>query len=179
MKLFKLLFAFVFITSNIKAQTFTTSDEGSKVHFTIKNFGIKVGGDFNGLKGSITFNPKSLSTSNFNVSVDAKTINTDNGSRDGHLRKDEYFGVEKFPTLNFTSTKITESSTAGRFYIFGNLTIKGVTKPVEFGFSATPSGTGYVFNGEFEINRRDFGVGGKSNIMADKLKVTLQIAAKK
>jgi polyisoprenoid-binding protein YceI len=179
MKLFKLLFAFVLITSYTNAQTFTTSDEGSKVHFTIKNFGIKVGGDFKGLKGTIVFNPKSLSASSFNVSVDAKTIDTDNGSRDGHLRKDEYFGVEKFPTLNFTSTKITESSTVGRFYMFGNLTIKGVTKAIEFGFSATPSTTGYVFDGNFEINRRDFGVGGSSNIMADKLKVSLQIAAKK
>jgi polyisoprenoid-binding protein YceI len=179
MKLLKLIFAFLLITTCSKAQTFTTSDEGSKVHFTIKNFGIKVGGDFKGLKGTIVFNPKSLTTSNFNVSVEAKTIDTDNGSRDGHLRKDEYFGVEKFPTLTFVSTKITESSTVGRFYMFGTLTIKGVAKAVEFGFSATPSGTGYIFNGEFEINRRDFGVGGKSNIMADKLKVTLQIAAKK
>jgi polyisoprenoid-binding protein YceI len=179
MKLIKLIIAFVAIGNFVQAQSLTTTDEGSKVHFMIKNFGIKVGGDFKGLKGTIVFNPKSLATSSFNVSVDAKTIDTDNGSRDGHLRKDEYFSVDKFPTLNFVSTKITESNVAGRFFIVGNLTIKGVTKSVEFGFSATPTATGYLFNGIFEINRRDFGVGGSSNIMADKLKVTLDINAKK
>jgi polyisoprenoid-binding protein YceI len=61
----------------------------------------------------------------------------------------------------------------------GNLTIKGITKPVQFGFSATPSATGYTFAGEFDINRRDFGVGGKSAVMADKLKVNLIVSAKK
>ncbi len=179
MKLLKLITAFLLIVNTIKAQTFTTSDDGSKVHFMIKNFGIKVGGDFKGLKGTIIFNPKALASSSFNVSVDSKTIDTDNGSRDGHLRKDEYFSVEKFTKLTFVSTKVTESSTAGRFFITGNLTIKGVSKVVEFGFSATPTATGYLFNGVFEINRRDFGVGGSSSILADKLKVTLDINAKK
>jgi polyisoprenoid-binding protein YceI len=93
------------------------------------------------------------------------------------LRKSDYFNVEKYTTLNFTSTKITESTIAGRYYIFGNLTIKGVSKPVEFGFSATPVSNGYKFVGEFEINRRDFGVGGSSISLADKLKVYLDITA--
>jgi polyisoprenoid-binding protein YceI len=179
MKLLRLTTAFLLIANSLFAQSFTTSDDGSKVHFMIRNFGIKVGGDFKGLKGTIVFNPKALATSSFNVSVDSKTIDTDNGSRDGHLRKDEYFSVDKFPSLSFVSTKITESSAAGRFFVVGNLTIKGVTKSVEFGFSATPTATGYLFNGIFEINRRDFGVGGSSSIMADKLKITLDINAKK
>lgn len=179
MKLLKLAAVFLLLTTSTFAQSFSTFDDGSKVHFMIKNFGIKVGGDFKGLKGTIVFNPKSLAISSFNVSVDAKTIDTDNGSRDGHLRKDEYFSVEKYPSLSFVSTKITESTAAGRYYIFGNLTIKGITKAIEFGFSAAATGTGYLFNGIFEINRRDFGVGGSSSIMADKLKVTLDINAKK
>ena len=179
MKSIKILLAALLISGFTFAQTYTATDEGSKVHFTIKNFGIKTGGDFTGLKGAIVFNPKALTTSSINVSVDAKTVNTDNGSRDKHLRKEEYFNVEKFPLLTFVSTKITESSTAGRFFVVGNITIKGVTKSVQFGFSATPSTTGYLFVGDFEINRRDFGVGGSSSVMADKLKVTLNVVAKK
>jgi polyisoprenoid-binding protein YceI len=179
MKSIKILFAAILLSNIAFAQTYLATDEGSKVHFTIKNFGIKTGGDFTGLKGTIVFNPKALATSSINVSVDAKTVNTDNGSRDKHLRKEEYFSVEKFPLLTFVSTKITESSTAGRFFVVGNLTIKGVTKAVQFGFSATASATGYVFAGDFEINRRDFGVGGSSSVMADKLKVTLNVVAKK
>ena len=179
MKIIKILFATLFINNIAQAQNYTAIDDGSKVHFTIKNFGIKTGGDFTGLKGTIVFNPKALATSSMNVSVNATSVNTDNGARDKHLRKDEYFSVEKFPLLTFISTKITESSTAGRFFVIGNLTIKGVTKAVQFGFSATPSATGYVFAGDFEINRRDFGVGGSSSVMADKLKVTLNVVAKK
>jgi polyisoprenoid-binding protein YceI len=179
MKLRKLLFATLFISNCTFAQTYTATDEGSKVHFTIKNFGIKTGGDFTGLNGTVVFNPKALATSSINVSVSATTVNTDNGARDKHLRKEEYFNVEKFPTLSFVSTKITESSVAGRFFVIGNLTIKGITKAVQFGFNATPSTAGYIFVGDFEINRRDFGVGGSSAVMADKLKVTLSVSTKK
>lgn len=179
MKNFKILFVALLLSNITFAQTYIATDEGSKVHFTIKNFGIKVSGDFTGLKGTIIFNPKALSSSAMNVSVSATTVNTDNNARDKHLRKEEYFNVQKFPLLSFASTKITESTTAGRFFMIGNLTIKGVTKVVQLGFSATPSITGYAFAGDFEINRRDFGVGGSSAVMADKLKVSLNIVAKK
>jgi polyisoprenoid-binding protein YceI len=179
MKSIKILFATLLLSNIAFAQTYLATDEGSNVHFTIKNFGIKTGGDFTGLKGTIVFNSKALTTSSMNVSVNATSINTDNTGRDKHLRKEEYFNVEKFPLLTFVSTKITESSTAGRFFVIGNLTIKGITKAVQFGFSATPTATGYTFAGDFEINRRDFGVGGKSAVMADKLKVTLNVVAKK
>jgi polyisoprenoid-binding protein YceI len=179
MKIIKILFATLIFSNLAFAQTYNATDVGSKVHFTIKNFGMKVGGDFTGLKGTIVFNPNALATSSINVSVNATSVNTSNGSRDKHLRKEEYFNVEKFPLLTFVSTKITESSTAGRFFVLGNLTIKGVTKSVQFGFSATPSATGYALAGDFEINRRDFGVGGSSSVMADKLKVSLNIVANK
>ena len=70
---------------------------GSKVHFTIKNFGIKTGGDLSGLKGEIYFFTTDLAACRFNVTVDASTVDTDNGSRDDHLKGSEYFDVEKFP----------------------------------------------------------------------------------
>ncbi len=179
MKFLKTTFLFLLLANMAFAQTYTTTDDGSKVRFVIKNFGIKTSGYFTGLKGIIEFNPKLLATSKMDVSVEAKTINTDNGARDKHLRKDEYFSVEKFPLISFVSTKITESSVAGRFFVMGNLTIKGITKSIQFGFGATPNDNGFKFNGEFEINRKDFGVGGSSISMSDKLKVVLDITAKK
>ncbi|HMK03307.1 MAG TPA: YceI family protein [Ferruginibacter sp.] len=159
--------------------TYTPADAGSKVHFVIRNFGIKTGGDFTGLKGTIKFDPVNFAASGFDVSVDANTIDTDNDSRDGHLRKSEYFDVAKYKTIHFKSTKVVKSTAAGRFYVFGILTIKGVSKPVEFGFGATPKDGGYVFDGEFEINRRHFAVGGSSVSMSDKLTVSLSVFAKK
>ncbi len=178
-KIFCLLAAYLLFTTCITAQRVLSPIDGSsKVHFVIKNFGIKTGGDFKGLKGTIKFLPANLAASAFDVTVDAATINTDNESRDEHLKKDEYFDVTAHKTIEFKSTKITLSSTAGRYYMFGNLTIKGVTKPVEFGFSAKPKDGGYIFDGEFKINRRDFGVGGSSVSMSDNLTVTLSVLAK-
>ena len=162
------------------AQTVLTPvANASKIHFVIKNFGIKTGGDFSGIKGVIRFDPVNYSLSSFNVTVDANTIDTDNDTRDDHLKGSEYFDVEKYKTLAFKSTKVVRSSKAGRFYVFGNLTIKNITKPVEFSFGATAKDGGYVFAGEFGINRRDFGIGGSSISMSDKLKVSLTVFANK
>jgi len=180
MKRCKLVLPAIFFAVLSFAQTsFVPVDAGSKVHFMIKNFGIKTGGDFKGLKGTIKFDPVNFANASFDVTVDASTVDTDNSSRDDHLRKGEYFDVTKYPTISFKSTKVTKSTKAGRFYVFGNLTIKNVTKPVQFGFSATAKDGGYIFDGTFDINRRDFGVGGSSISMADKLTVSLAVFAKK
>ncbi len=179
-KLFTFFISFLGFINLLTAQSiYTPVDDGSSVHFVIKNFGIKTGGDFTGVKGSIKFDPVNFTSSVFDVTIEANTIDTDNSSRDGHLRKAEYFDVAKFKTIGFKSTKVIKSSVAGRFFIYGDLTIKGVTKPVEFGFGATPKDGGYVFDGEFTINRRDFGVGGNSISLSDKLTVSLKVLAKK
>lgn len=174
-----LIASLFFLQASIAQTVLTPGDAGSSVHFVIKNFGIKTGGDFTGLKGTIKFAPENLSASSFDVSVDANTINTDNDSRDDHLRQTEFFDVATYKTIQFKSTKIVNSTLPGRYYIYGDLTIKGVTKPIEFGFSATPKEGGYLFEGNFGLNRRDFGVGGSSISMADKLTVTLSVLAKK
>jgi polyisoprenoid-binding protein YceI len=179
MKILKIAFTLLLCANMATAQTYLAGDANSKVGFSIKNFASRVGGSFTGLKGTIIFNPKALTSASINVSVNSNTISTGNGSRDKHLRKEEYFNVDKFPLLTFVSTKISESTIAGRFFVVGNLTIKGVTKSVQFGFTATAIGDEYKFVGEFELNRRDFGVGGSSVIMSDKLNVSLNITAKK
>ncbi len=177
-KIASLLTAFIICSITLTAQkVLVPIDANSKVNFVIKNFGIKTGGDFKGVKGTIKFYPANLTTSDFDVTVDAATIDTDNESRDAHLRKAEYFNVATYKTIQLKSTKIVLSSTAGRYYMYANLTIKGVTKPIEFGFGATPKDGGYIFDGEFKINRRDFGVGGSSVSLSDKLTVSLSVLA--
>jgi polyisoprenoid-binding protein YceI len=178
-KIFILLAACFISVSCLTAQRVLTPIQAdSKVQFVIKNFGIKTRGEFKGLQGTVKFLPANLAASAFDVTVDASTVDTDNDSRDDHLRQAEYFDAAAFKTIQFTSTKIVLSSTAGRYYMYGNLTIKGVTKPVEFGFGATPKDGGYFFDGEFKINRRDFGVGESSVSLSDKLTVTLAVLAK-
>lgn len=177
----KLLFTSILLlfVNFAKAQLFSPVDEGSEVLFKIKNFGINVNGSFTGLKGRISFDPDSLPVSEFNVTVDTKTINTGIDQRDNHLRKEEYFDAEKYPTLQFASTKVTTSTNKDYLFVFGKLTIKDVTKEISFPFKATRQGDDYIFEGKFKINRRDYNVGGGSITMADELTVNLKVLLKK
>ena len=149
----------------------------SSVTFKIKNAGITVDGSFKGFQGKVDFNPDNLAGSKFDVSVDAKTVDTDNNARDNHLREDEYFGVEKYPKISMKSTSLTKVSD-GKYKATFDLTIKGKTKQVSFPFSYEKTSTGYKLNGSFEIDRRDFGVGGSSWILSDDVKVFLNIEVK-
>lgn len=176
-KIFTAIALFCVVTAF--GQNYTPADAGSKVRFVIKNFGINTGGTFDGLAGTITFDPSNLATASFNVSVEAKSVNTDMEGRDNHLRKAEYFDVEKYPKINFKSTKITTTNKEGFFFMFGVITIKNVSKEISFPFSQTAKDGGILFEGEFKLNRLDFGVGGKSFSMSDELNVELSILAKK
>ena len=160
------------------AQQLTPSGSESSVQFRIKNFGFNVTGTFKGLQGNMRFDPNNLAAGHFEVSIDAKTINTGIDSRDKHLRKSDYFDVENYPQIKFVSVKISPSTKSGTLFIFGKLTIKNVSKDISFPFTATPTANGYLFNGGFKINRREFKVGGGSTV-ADNLTVTLAVVAKK
>jgi len=160
-------------------QTYTPTDAGSKVHFVIKNFGINTGGTFDGLAGSITFDPANLAGASFNVSVDAKSVDTDIEARDNHLRKAEYFDVEKFPKISFRSTKITTTNKDGYLYMFGVITIKNVSKEISFPFTQTSQDGGILFKGDFKLNRKEFGVGGNSFSLSDEVSIELSILARK
>ncbi|HEX6849371.1 MAG TPA: YceI family protein [Chitinophagaceae bacterium] len=160
-------------------QNYTPTDAGSKVRFVIKNFGINTGGTFEGLTGAITFDPANLSGASFTVSVEAKTVDTDMQGRDNHLRKAEYFDVEKYPKISFKSTKVTATNKEGYLYMFGTITIKNVSKEISFPFTQISKDGGILFEGEFKLNRLDFGVGGSSFSMADELNVELSVFARK
>ena len=172
---------FLIATSQtIFAQHYKPLDQGSKVHFTIKNFGIGTGGDLSGLNGIIDFVPSNLKACLFNVSVDVKTIDTDNGTRDKHLRSADYFDADKFPKiiLKSTSVNLTTPKTANMYYFTGTLTIHGVTKVIEFPFTASTQGKDLLFKGDFDINRTDFGVGGNGGVLGKTVKVSLVVFAK-
>ena len=165
----------------MKAQDFIPADNGSKVHFIIKNFGISTGGDFKGVKGAIFFNPAFPTSAKFDVSVASATIDTDNSSRDKDLKEELYFDVKAFPEIKIVSKRIdkTNKSEEGFYFFTGILIIKGVTKEISFPFKAEKVLNDYLFSGEFEINRLDFGVGEKSAVLSQKVVVNLKVLAKK
>jgi polyisoprenoid-binding protein YceI len=164
--LFIPLFFFAFTVINLKPV-----DADDAVTFTINNFGIPTKGSFKGLKGIIKWDAANPSNASFDVSIDVNTINTDIDARDNDLKKETYFNAAKYPTINFVSTEVNTTS------ITGNLTIKGTTKQISFPYTAKPSGNGYLFEGKFSLNRRDFNVGGSSFTLSDKLDVQLKVLA--
>ena len=91
------------------AQEYTADNQKSKIGFVIKNLGLNVNGTFSGLKGTIVFDSEKLNDSQMEFSVNANSVNTDNEARDKHLRKEEYFDVDKFEFITFKSTKIIEA----------------------------------------------------------------------
>ncbi len=139
---------------------------------------MNVSGSFLGLKGVILFTPANLQASSMTVTVNAATINTGNNSRDGHLRKEEYFDVAQFPLISFTSAGITRSAKPGEYLMDGRISIKGVSRKISFPFTATLQDGHYLFVGEFKLNRRDFKVGGKSMVLSDNLLVKLSVKAR-
>jgi polyisoprenoid-binding protein YceI len=167
------------IQFNTYAQIYLPKDDKQAVNFIIKNFGINVNGNFKGLQGSITFNPTNLTSASFKVTVDAGTVNTGNTSRDGHLKKDDYFNIAAFKKISIVSSTIKNGIGRGAYLFEGVLNIKGINKPISFPFTAIPSADGYLFTGSFKINRRDFNVGGNSLVLSDNLIVNLSISAKK
>lgn len=177
-----ILIIFFFLTALISiGQKYKPVDEGSKVHFIIKNFGIDTGGELSGLTGDISFVQTNNPSNKFNVSVDVNTIDTDNERRDKHLKAEDYFDSEKYPLITIRSTRIsrTNKSSSGWFHFKGTLTMHGVTKPISFPFKANKKGNDYLFVGGFTINRMDFGIGKSSSVLSNTVKVSLSVLAKK
>ncbi len=153
-------------------------EQASTLKFIIKNLGFDVDGSFSGFEGSINFDPQGLAVSTFDVSINAATVNTDNGLRDEHLKGTSFFDVKNFPVIRLSSTKILPTNKSDTYMLNGQLTIKGKTQPITFPFSANATADGYVFKGSFKIKRKDFGVGGTSTV-SDELEVMINVTAKK
>jgi polyisoprenoid-binding protein YceI len=151
------------------------TEQGSTVTFVIKNLGFDVNGSFKGFDGTINFDPQNSGVSNFDVTINAVTINIDNSLRDEHLKGEAYFDIKNYPRIRLVSTKI--SGKGGTYLFTGQLTIKGKSKMVSFPFTATATADGFIFKGLFKINRKDFNLGGTSTI-ANELEVDLNINAK-
>lgn len=150
----------------------------------------KVRGNFETFSGTIHADGSDPAASKVELSIDVVSINTGNEQRDGHLRTNDFFDAETYPTITFSSTAI-EPKGDNTFQVNGDLTIRGVTKPVsldvEFtGAAVDPFGNSRIgFEGSTVINRKDFGVSWNAPLEAggvlvsEKVTLELDIAAVK
>jgi polyisoprenoid-binding protein YceI len=124
----------------------------------------KVRGSFKAWSGNVVLDEKDISKSTVDVSFDINSINTDNETRDNHLKSPDFFDAAKFPTATFKSTKV-EKVKDNVLKLTGNLTIKDVTKPVSFEVEMSPEfkdpgGNSHraFQGGKLTINRQDYGL---------------------
>lgn len=164
--------AFVSQTATTQNQEWVVSS--STVKFKIKNAGLTTDGTFNGLAAKIIFDPSKGFGNSIDATIDAKSINTGNGTRDGHLKKTDYFDVVSFPAINMKAT-LFGKETDGSFRGYFKLTMKGKTKDVLVPFTFTEKDGKAILKGTFTINRLDFGVGESSMILSNNAKITIEV----
>lgn len=148
----------------------------STVKFKIKNAGFNVDGTFSGLTAKIFFDASKNYGNSIDASIESKTVNTGNGTRDGHLKKASYFDVAKFPSINMKATLFGKEAN-GSFRGYFKLTIKGITKDVLVPFTFTEKDGKAILKGSFTINRLDFGVGESSMILSNNATITIEVNA--
>ena len=146
------------------AKTYTLSKLYTTLSFTATKWMVfKEEGTFQDFSGSLTYSPVDPAKCQIDVTVQAASLDTRVANRDKVLRSDDFFDVEKFPTLSFRSTKVT-SAAADAYEVEGDLTIHGITHhitiPVKLiGVRVVPGiGDFAGFETTFNIDRRDYGV---------------------
>ena len=170
------------------AWTLDTAHSG--VYFDARHIFATVRGHFESYKATLTIDPKEITHSSCEFTVQAKSITTFNRKRDTHLRSAELLDTGKYPSLTFKSTQISDRGD-NQYTIEGDLTMHGITRKISapfvfHGIKPNPFKTSQMVTGfttQFTINRLDFNVGdGKfytMGVMDKAVDITLSIEALK
>jgi len=166
--------------------TWNLDSSHSTVGFSVRHAGIsKVRGTFSEMEGALTLG-ETLADTTVTATIQAASFNSGDANRDAHVRGADFFDVEVFPTLTFTSTSV--SGDDEDFALNGELTIRGITHPVTFkgefhgvavdAFGATRAG----FEAKTVISRKEFGLTWNAALEAggvlvsDKVTIILDVA---
>ena len=158
-----------------------SSAEFKVSHMVVSN----VVGKFTDMDATLQFDGKDLATGSVEATVQIASINTANERRDGHLKSADFFDAEQYPTMTFKSTKVIPGE-GNEFQLVGDLTMRGVTKPVTFDceFNGTVDAMGTTkagFSATTKVNRQDFGVNWNKTldngglVAGDQVKITLEL----
>jgi polyisoprenoid-binding protein YceI len=152
----------VAFTATAPAQSAWTLDKShSGIKFSVRHMVISdVEGSFRDYDVTFKSDKEDFSDAVIEATIKAASINTDNESRDGHLKSDDFFSTEKYPTITFKSKKV-EKTGATTYKFYGDLTIRDVTKPVVFeavngGTVETQRGTVSGWKATLTVNRFDY-----------------------
>ena len=146
----------ILLGSFILAQNIVETE--SYAQFKVRNMGVRdVYGTITGMQGIVDFRTQNPDSAYFEVTIAVNTIDTENPKRDAHLKNEDFFETDKWPTIHFKSKKISKQDEL--YGVFGYLTIKDVTREVFVPFSVEETKDQIIFKGGETINRLDYNVG--------------------
>ena len=169
---YRIAAAAVFLLFSMTSMCFAEAGEWkidkahSNIYFEISHTYAKVRGKFGDFSGNVVFKPENPSASSVELKVRAASINTHITKRDNHLRSEEFFDVEQYPYLTFSSTDIRHDK-GDRYIVEGKLTIRDVTRNITVPFTYMGMRDNPLeknqkvagFEADFTINRLDYNVG--------------------
>ena len=165
------------ITLTAADKTFTPDTIHSRIGFSAKTI-FKVEGNFGKYATEISGDPDTLDNAKVRLEIDVASINTENKSRDTHLKAPDFFDAAKYPKIVFTSSKVWRQG--GQVMVQGALDMHGVKKeltiPFEPAFGKNGAGNDtWSYEGSLKINRNDFGLGSDSIAAKLSLKDTVEM----
>jgi len=144
--------------------SYTIDPTHSRIGFVARHAMVtKVRGSFNEFEGSGRLDADNPANSSLQLTIQSASIDTRNADRDSHLRSNDFFDMDTYPEITFVSTSVAQTDD-DEFEVTGDLTIKGVTKPVtiEFEYTGTavdPYGNTRIgLEGTTTVNRKDWGI---------------------
>jgi polyisoprenoid-binding protein YceI len=171
--------------ARVQAGTYEVDPNHTQVFWSVDHMGFSVlEGGFGSPKGTLTLDPKNPAAAKLSLTFPMTAITTTSAMFKEHLSSANWFDVAKYPEATFVSTSVAANGTNAQ--VTGNLTIKGVTKPVTlqvrfYGAGANPMSkaatVGFAATGT--LKRSDFGVGGAVPIVDDEVKLTINAAFEK
>ena len=166
--------------SRAQIPVFAITQEDSSIKFFVKA-SVNLEGDFEKWNSTLTFTSPDVSTGVLDVKIQADSVNTGSGMKDGKLKGKDFFDVKENPFITFHSTKLVQTG-PNTVEVDGDFTIRGVTKPEKLTFTVTGAGTGSgSIKGTMAFDRKDYGMnkGIPFIKVADRVEVTVDLKGKR
>lgn len=175
-------FLMLTISAAAEVQTWQIDPNHTAAQFSVRHMGIStVRGAFTKVSGSAQYDPSNPTKTVVDATIEATSVDTRVSMRDEDLRSPNYFDVAKYPTITFKSKSVQDAG-EGKLKMVGDLTIHGVTKEVTLDVDGPSSpvtdqrGNSHIgASASTKVNRKDFGVGGSSNMVGEDITITIDV----
>jgi len=166
--------------SQAQAPVFAITTEESSIKFYVKA-SVSLVGTFDKWDASLTFTTPDVTTGVLDIKIQADSVSTGSGMKDGKLKSKDFFDVKQDPLITFLSKKVTQTGPE-TFEVDGDFTIRGVSKPEKLLLTVSGKGTGTgQIKGTMAFDRRDYGMnkGIPFVTIADRIEVTVDLKGKR